>query len=122
MKKETWKTVIQVIVSILTATLTALGTTSCMGHGHSQSEQKLVNLSASAISPTRGCGFVLESATLTSSNWLTLGIAQASLALLSLNRHFATMPLCHIKEVPMSNVKHKKIPACNLQVGLLLVF
>ena len=32
-KKETWKTVIQVIVSILTAALTALGTTSCMGHG-----------------------------------------------------------------------------------------
>ena len=33
MRKETWKTVIQVIVSILTAALTALGTTSCMGHG-----------------------------------------------------------------------------------------
>ncbi len=33
MKKETWKTVIQVIVSILTAALTALGTTSCMGYG-----------------------------------------------------------------------------------------
>jgi len=31
MKKETWKTVIQIIVSILTAALTALGTTSCMG-------------------------------------------------------------------------------------------
>ena len=31
MKKETWKTIIQVIVSILTAMLTALGTTSCMG-------------------------------------------------------------------------------------------
>ena len=29
--KEFWKTVIQVIVSILTAALTALGTTSCMG-------------------------------------------------------------------------------------------
>ena len=33
MKKETWNTVIQVIVSILTAAQTALGTTSCMGHG-----------------------------------------------------------------------------------------
>jgi hypothetical protein len=33
MKKETWKTVIQVIVSILTAMLTAMGTTSCMGQG-----------------------------------------------------------------------------------------
>ena len=32
MKKETWKTIIQVVVSILTAALTALGTTSCMGH------------------------------------------------------------------------------------------
>ena len=32
MKRETWKTVIQVIVSILTAALTAMGTTSCMGH------------------------------------------------------------------------------------------
>ena len=31
MKEETWKTIIQVIVSILTAALTALGTTSCMG-------------------------------------------------------------------------------------------
>jgi hypothetical protein len=30
MKKEKWKTVIQVIVSILTAALTALGTTSCI--------------------------------------------------------------------------------------------
>ena len=31
MKKETWKTIIQVIVSILTAMLTTMGTTSCMG-------------------------------------------------------------------------------------------
>ena len=31
MKRETWKTVIQVIISILTAALTAMGTTSCMG-------------------------------------------------------------------------------------------
>ena len=31
MKKETWKTVIQMVISILTAALTALGTTSCMG-------------------------------------------------------------------------------------------
>ena len=30
MKKEKWKTVIQVIVSILTAALTALGSTSCL--------------------------------------------------------------------------------------------
>ncbi|MCR4921293.1 MAG: smalltalk protein [Bacteroidaceae bacterium] len=28
--KETWKTIVQLIVSILTAALTALGTTSCM--------------------------------------------------------------------------------------------
>ena len=33
MKKESWKTLLQVIVSILTAALTALGTTSCLGHG-----------------------------------------------------------------------------------------
>ena len=33
MKRETWKTVIQVIISILTAALTAMGTTSCMGCG-----------------------------------------------------------------------------------------
>ena len=33
MKKDTWKTVIQLVISILTAALTALGTTSCMGHG-----------------------------------------------------------------------------------------
>ena len=31
MKKETWKTVIQVIISILTAILTTLGAASCMG-------------------------------------------------------------------------------------------
>ena len=30
MKKETWKTVIQVIISILTAALTAMGTSSCI--------------------------------------------------------------------------------------------
>ena len=33
MKKETWKAIIQVIVSILTAALTAMSTTSCLGHG-----------------------------------------------------------------------------------------
>ena len=33
MKRETWKTIIQLVISILTAALTALGTTSCMGHG-----------------------------------------------------------------------------------------
>ena len=33
MKKGTWKTIIQIVVSILSAALTALGTTSCMGHG-----------------------------------------------------------------------------------------
>lgn len=31
MKKETWKTLLQLLVSVLTAALTALGTTSCMG-------------------------------------------------------------------------------------------
>ena len=30
MKKETWKTIIQVVISILTAALTAMGTTSCI--------------------------------------------------------------------------------------------
>ena len=30
MKRETWKTVIQVIISILTAAATAMGTTACM--------------------------------------------------------------------------------------------
>ena len=30
MKRETWKTVLQVLVSILTAALTALGTASCV--------------------------------------------------------------------------------------------
>ena len=33
MKKGTWKTIIQFVISILTAALTALGTTSCMGYG-----------------------------------------------------------------------------------------
>ncbi|MBR4381528.1 MAG: smalltalk protein [Bacteroidaceae bacterium] len=31
--KELWKAVIQFTISILTAALTAMGTTSCMGHG-----------------------------------------------------------------------------------------
>ena len=31
--KETWKMVIQFVISFLTAALTAMGTTSCMGHG-----------------------------------------------------------------------------------------
>ena len=31
--KETWRVILQIIASILTAALTALGTTSCMGHG-----------------------------------------------------------------------------------------
>ena len=33
MKKETWKTLIQILVSILTAIGTTLGVTSCMGYG-----------------------------------------------------------------------------------------
>ena len=33
MKKETWKTLIQILISILTAIGTTLGVTSCMGHG-----------------------------------------------------------------------------------------
>ena len=33
MKKETWKLVIQILISILTAMGTTLGTTSCMGQG-----------------------------------------------------------------------------------------
>jgi hypothetical protein len=31
MKKESWKVILQVIASIVTAALTALGTTSCLG-------------------------------------------------------------------------------------------
>lgn len=31
-KKAFWKFVLQILISILTAILTALGTTSCMGH------------------------------------------------------------------------------------------
>ena len=33
MMKETWKTLIQILVSILTAVDTTLGVTSCMGYG-----------------------------------------------------------------------------------------
>ena len=33
MKKEKWKTIIQVLISILTAAATAMGTTSCLGSG-----------------------------------------------------------------------------------------
>ena len=31
MKKETWKTIVQIAISILTALATTLGVTSCMG-------------------------------------------------------------------------------------------
>ena len=31
--KEFWKSVIQLVISVLTAALTAISTTSCMGHG-----------------------------------------------------------------------------------------
>ena len=30
-KKETWRAILQLIASIITAAITALGTTSCMG-------------------------------------------------------------------------------------------
>ena len=33
MKKNSWKMVIQIIISILTAIATTMGVTSCMGHG-----------------------------------------------------------------------------------------
>lgn len=33
MKKETVKTVLQIIASIIASIITAMGTTSCMGHG-----------------------------------------------------------------------------------------
>ena len=33
MKKETWKKVIHIVITILTAIATSLGTASCMGHG-----------------------------------------------------------------------------------------
>ena len=32
-KKAVWKFIIQTVINILAAVLTALGTTSCMGHG-----------------------------------------------------------------------------------------
>ena len=32
MKKETWKTVIQIVVSVLTAIATSLGVSSCIGN------------------------------------------------------------------------------------------
>ncbi len=31
--KETWKIILQIIASFVSAALTALGTTSCMGYG-----------------------------------------------------------------------------------------
>ena len=33
MKKETWKTILQILVSIISSVITAMGTTSCMGYG-----------------------------------------------------------------------------------------
>ena len=33
MKKETWKRILDIVITILTAIVTALTTTSCMGHG-----------------------------------------------------------------------------------------
>ena len=31
--KETWRTILQIIASIIASVITALGTTSCMGYG-----------------------------------------------------------------------------------------
>ena len=31
--KETWRIILQIIASVVSAALTALGTTSCMGYG-----------------------------------------------------------------------------------------
>ena len=31
--KETWKAILQIIASIIASVITAMGTTSCMGHG-----------------------------------------------------------------------------------------
>ncbi|MBO4800970.1 MAG: smalltalk protein [Bacteroidaceae bacterium] len=33
MKKETWKRILDIVITILTAIVTALTTTSCMGRG-----------------------------------------------------------------------------------------
>jgi hypothetical protein len=33
MKKETWKTILQILVSIISSVITAMSTTSCMGYG-----------------------------------------------------------------------------------------
>ena len=33
MKKETWKTILQIIASIISSIITAMSTTSCMGYG-----------------------------------------------------------------------------------------
>ncbi len=33
MNKKFWKTVLEIVSAIITAALTALGTTSCMGYG-----------------------------------------------------------------------------------------
>lgn len=42
MKKETWKTVIQIVISILTAIATSLGVTSCMCHTLSSLKKALL--------------------------------------------------------------------------------
>ncbi len=39
MNKETWKFIIQMLIAILTAILTTLGVTSCMGYGIALSPQ-----------------------------------------------------------------------------------
>ena len=75
MKKSGWKTILQVIVSVLTAAITALGTTSCMAlkreailiitKGCPQGHPFLLSLTSSiqcfvlTIGPTRctTCGF-----------------------------------------------------------------
>ncbi len=33
MKKETWKTILQILASIISSIITAMSTTSCMGYG-----------------------------------------------------------------------------------------
>ena len=45
MSKETWKFIIQLIISILTAIMTTLGVTSCMEHYTSDSHNRTLVLS-----------------------------------------------------------------------------
>ena len=44
MKKNLWEVILRIMIAAATAALTALGTTSCMGHGQSGCKNQIISV------------------------------------------------------------------------------